>query len=326
MRNIARREFLQLAAGSAALAPAHSWAAPAWPTRPIRALATGGPGSAVDVISRVVFERLSSQLGQPIVVENRVGAGGTIAVAAVAKADPDGYTVLTNSSALTVAPWFHTRLPYDTVRDVAGVAMFGNLPSVLVAAPARGRMTIAAFVAAARAAPGVFNYTSTGVGSATHMSAERFRVSARIEAVHVPVKSGPEALTEVLSGRSDFYLCPIATALPFINDKRLVGLVVTGQARTPELPGVPTTAEAGFPDADYAYWVGMFMPAKTPRDIVSRLHDETMRAMGAADIRARLASLGVVPAPMTPEQLDAQIRDELAQNGALIRSAGIKPD
>jgi tripartite-type tricarboxylate transporter receptor subunit TctC len=322
-----RRQFLHLAA-SAAVLPAVSriaWAQ-AWPAKPIRAIVAGGAGSVVDVVPRVVFEQLSKQLGQPIVVENRTGAGGTIAVAAVAKADPDGYTILAQSSALAVAPWFHPNLSYDTVRDISGIAPIGSVPNVLVTSPLKGAKTIQAFVAAAKARPGSFNYTSTGVGTATHMSAERFRVSAGIEAVHVPVKSGPEALTEILSGRADFYFCPIGTALPFIREGKLSGLVVSGERRTPELPEVPTTSEAGFANADYILWLGLFAPVRTPRGLVDRLHGETVKAMQAASVQEKLAILGVTPMSMTPEQFDAHIKDEIASNGLLVKAAGIKPE
>jgi tripartite-type tricarboxylate transporter receptor subunit TctC len=322
-----RRQFLHLAA-SAAVLPAVSriaWAQ-AWPAKPIRAIVAGGAGSVVDVVPRVVFEQLSKQLGQPIVVENRTGAGGTIAVAAVAKADPDGYTILAQSSALAVAPWFHPNLSYDTVRDISGIAPIGTVPNVLVTSPLKGAKTIQAFVAAAKARPGSFNYTSTGVGTATHMSAERFRVSAGIEAVHVPVKSGPEALTEILSGRADFYFCPIGTALPFIREGKLSGLVVSGERRAPELPEVPTTSEAGFANADYILWLGLFAPVRTPRSLVDRLHGETVKAMQAASVQEKLAILGVTPMSMTPEQFDAHIKDEIASNGLLVKAAGIKPE
>ncbi len=322
-----RRQFLHLAASAAAL-PAVSriaWAQ-AWPAKPIRAIVAGGAGSVVDVVPRVVLEQLSKQLGQPIVVENRTGAGGTIAVAAVAKADPDGYTILAQSSALAVAPWFHPNLSYDTVRDISGIAPIGTVPNVLVTSPLKGAKTIQAFVAAAKARPGSFNYTSTGVGTATHMSAERFRVSAGIEAVHVPVKSGPEALTEILSGRADFYFCPIGTALPFIREGKLSGLVVSGERRAPELPEVPTTSEAGFANADYILWLGLFAPVRTPRSLVDRLHGETVKAMQAASVQEKLAILGVTPMSMTPEQFDAHIKDEIASNGLLVKAAGIKPE
>jgi len=322
-----RRQFLHLAA-SAAVLPAVSriaWAQ-AWPAKPIRAIVAGGAGSVVDVVPRIVFEQLSKQLGQPIVVENRTGAGGTIAVAAVAKADPDGYTILAQSSALAVAPWFHPNLSYDTVRDISGIAPIGTVPNVLVTSPLKGAKTIQAFVAAAKARPGSFNYTSTGVGTATHMSAERFRVSAGIEAVHVPVKSGPEALTEILSGRADFYFCPIGTALPFIREGKLSGLVVSGERRAPELPEVPTTSEAGFANADYILWLGLFAPVRTPRSLIDRLHGETVKAMQAASVQEKLAILGVTPMSMTPEQFDAHIKDEIASNGLLVKAAGIKPE
>ncbi len=263
-----RRQFLHLAAGAAAL-PAVSRMARAqtYPTRPIRGIVASGPGSAVDVIPRLVFDQLSSQLGQPIVVENRVGAGGTIAMATVAKSEPDGYTILATASALTVAPSIYKSLPYDTVRDLSSIVALGSVPNVLVTSPAKGRATIQAFIAAAKEKPGTFNYVSAGVGTATQMSAELFRIRAGIEAVHVPMKSGPEAMTEVLSGRADFYLCPLNTALPFVREGKLLALVVSGSKRAPELPDVPTTSEAGLRDADYLFWVGLFALSRTPRKL-----------------------------------------------------------
>jgi tripartite-type tricarboxylate transporter receptor subunit TctC len=325
--SLRRRQFLHLAAGTAMLpATAGIAAVELWPARSIRALVTAGPGSAVDVVPRVVFDQLAIQLGQPIVVESRGGAGGTIAVTMVARAPPDGYTILAASSALTVAPWLHPSLPYDTSRDLAAIAALGSIPNVLVTSPLNGSKTIAQFIAAARAKPGSFNYTSTGVGTATHMSAERFRVSAGIEAVHVPTKSGPEALTEVLSGRADFYLCPLATALPFIRDGKVLGLAVSGGKRLPELPDVPTTSEAGLADADYTFWLGLFAPAKTTRDIVRRLHDETVEAMRSPNVAEKLATLGVAPMPMAPEQFDALVKDEIASNALLVKAAGIRAD
>jgi tripartite-type tricarboxylate transporter receptor subunit TctC len=322
-----RRQFLRLGAGAAAPPAAVRFAAAeAWPARSIRAFVTAGPGSAVDVVPRIVFDQLAARLGQPIVVENRGGAGGTIAVTMVVRAPPDGYTMLAASSALTVAPWLHPSLPYDTSRDLAAIASLGSIPNVLVTSPMNGSKTIAQFIAAAREKPGSFNYTSTGVGTATHMSAERFRVSAGIAAVHVPTKSGPEALTEVLSGRADFYLCPLATALPFIRDGKVLGLAVSGAKRLPELPDVPTTAEAGLVDADYTFWLGLFAPRRTARHIVQRLHDETVEAMRSPGVAEKLATLGVAPMPMTPEQFDTLLEDEIASNALLVKAAGIKAD
>jgi tripartite-type tricarboxylate transporter receptor subunit TctC len=322
-----RRQFLNVAAAAVAL-PAVSRIvhAQAWPSKAIRVIVPTGPGSVSDVIPRVVFEQLSIGLGQPIIVENRPGAGGTIGTNAVAKAQPDGYTLLANSSAHTVLPWVYPNLPYDAARDLAAIIPLGSVPTVLVTSPAKGFRMIGDFVAAARAKPGSFNYTSTGTGTATHLTAERFRASAGIAAVHIPVKSGPEALTEVMSGRAESYFCPIGTALPFIREGKLRALVISAPHRAAELPEVPTTAEAGFADADYILWNGLFAPAKTPRSIVDRLHDEAAKAMQTASVRDKLAILGVVPMPMTPEQFDARIRDEIAANAVLVRAAGIRPE
>ncbi len=322
-----RRQFLHLAAGAAALPTATRFAcAQAWPTRPIRAIVPSGAGSAVDVVPRLVFDQLSSQLGQPIVVENRAGAGTTTGTAAVAKAEPDGYTILATASALTIAPSVYKNLPYDTVRDLASVVALGSVPNVLVPSPAKALTTIQAFVAAAKAKPGSFNYASAGVGSATHMSAELFRIRAGIEAVHIPLKSGPEAMTEILSGRADFYLCPLNTALSFIRERKLLGLVVSGLKRAPELPDVPTTSEAGFRDADYTFWIGLFAPSRTPRTIINKLHSETLKAMETASVLSKLSAVSVTPMTITPEQFDAHIKQEIAANAVLVKAAGIQPE
>jgi tripartite-type tricarboxylate transporter receptor subunit TctC len=322
-----RRQFLHLAAIAAALPAVSRLAfAQAWPTRPIKAIVPSGAGSAVDVIPRLVFDQLSSQLGQPIVVENRPGAGTTIGTAAVAKAEPDGYTILATTSALTVAPSVYKSLPYDTVRDFASVVALGSVPNVLVTSPTKGLRTIQAFVAAAKAKPGSFNYVSAGVGTATQMSAELFRIRAGIEAVHIPLKSGPEAMTEILSGRADFYLCPLNTALAFIREGKLLGLVVSGLNRAPELPEVPTTSEAGFRDADYTFWVGLFAPSRTPRTIINKLHGETLKALETASVREKLAAVSVIPMRMTPEQLDVRIKEEIASDALLVKAAGIQPE
>jgi tripartite-type tricarboxylate transporter receptor subunit TctC len=324
---IFRRQFLSIA-GSVATLPAVSRivGAQAWPFRPIRVIVATGAGSAADVVPRIIFDALSVQLGQPIVVENRPAAGCTIGTNAVAKAEPDGHTLLAISSAYTVLPSVFPKLPYDAARDLATIIPLGNIPTVLVTSPAKGFTTVGEFVAAAKAKPGSFNYTSTGSGNATHLNAERFRVSAGITAVHIPVKSGPEALTEVMSGRADFYFCPIGTALPFIRDGKLLGLVVSARSRVPELPDVPTTTEAGFVDADYTLWIGLFAPARTPHSIINRLHDETARAMQLPIVRDKLAALGVVAMPMTPEQFESHVRDEIVSNAALVRAAGIRQE
>jgi tripartite-type tricarboxylate transporter receptor subunit TctC len=308
------------------VAPTSSLIAADYPNHAIRTIVQAGAGSAVDVIPRVVLDQLSAQLGQAIVVENRPGAGGIIATAAVVKSEADGYTLLATSSAHTVTPWIYSALPYDPVRDLTAIVAIGSLPTVLVTSPAKGLRTIQDFISAARAKPGSLNYTSTGVGSATHFSAERFRVSAGIDAVHVPTKGGPEALAEVISGRADFYFCPIATALPFIRDGKLLALVLNGTTRAAELPDVPTTEEAGLKDADYIFWIALFAPAKTPRAIVERLHDEATKAMETPSVRTKLAAFGVASMPMSASEFDAYVKAEIDKNRGLVRAAGIGSD
>jgi tripartite-type tricarboxylate transporter receptor subunit TctC len=205
-----------------------------WPARPIRVVIPFGAGSATDLVPRIVFDQLAPRLGQPIVIENRAGAGGTLGTAAVAKAEPDGYTLLAHSNAFSISPSVYANLPYDPVSDFAPVIPFGSLPVVLVIAPSKGFKTIQDMVAAAKAKPGSFNFASVGVGSGSHLAVERLKLGAGFDAVHVPFRGGPEALTEVIAGRVDFYFCPINTALPFIRDGKLLALVTNGHSRAGE--------------------------------------------------------------------------------------------
>src|SRR5882672_1614870 len=292
-----------------------------WPVKPVHIVVSLTPGSATDILARTVSERLSTQLGQPVIVENRPGASTTIAAAAVAKAEPDGYTILATSSAHTVAPFLYSSLAYDTVRDLAGVTPVANLPTVLVVPPSRGFRSLRDLVAAAQAKPGSINFGSAA--ASTQLNAERFRRSARIEAVHIPYKGAPEALTEVVAGRIDFYFSPIAPALPLLRDGKLVALAVGSSKRASLLPDLPTTLEAGFPDSDYNLWVGLLVPAKTPRELIDRLHRSTAAALQVPEVRERMARLGAEPMTMTPEQFDALIREELRINPVLVKAAGI---
>ncbi len=228
------------------------------------------PGSGTDIIARTVTERLSPQLGQAIIIENRPGAGGTIGAALVAKSDPDGYTLFVHSSSYTVTPSTYKDLPYDTLRDLTGVIPLALLPNVLVMAPSKGIRSVKELVAAAKAKPGSLNSASVGIGSATHLNAERFRLGAGIETVNIPFKGSPEALTEIVTGRVDFYFCPVNAILPLLKDGKLVALAVGSTKRSLALPDLPTTLEAGVPNSDYNFWVGMFAPAKTPREVVNR--------------------------------------------------------
>jgi tripartite-type tricarboxylate transporter receptor subunit TctC len=297
-----------------------------WPTRPIRAVVPFTAGSTTDIVPRIVFDQLSVELGQTIIVENRGGAGGTIGAAAVAKSDPDGYTILANSSAHVISPSIYPNLPFDTARDFAAVIPFGISPNVLVVSPASGFKTVQAFVAAAKAKPGSINFSSAGVGTATHMSAERFRFAAGFEATHVPFRGGPEAMTEVMGGRIDFYFGPIGTVLSAVQEGKVVALAVNGPKRSSALPNVPTLQEAGFQDADYPIWYGVFAPAKTPRDIVDKLHAATAKALQTPRVVEKLATIGVDPMPMSPKDFDALVEKEIGVNASLVKAAGIKPN
>ncbi|HJY75109.1 MAG TPA: tripartite tricarboxylate transporter substrate binding protein [Burkholderiales bacterium] len=302
---------------------AAAWAQ-AWPTKPVRVIVPFTPGSATDIMARTVSEKLSSQLGQTFVVENRPGAGGTIGVAQAAKAEPDGYTVLVHSSSYTVTPSTYKNLPYDTLRDLVGVAPLGLLPNVLVISPAKGIRSVKELIEAAKARPGSLNVATIGVGSATHLNAERFRMGAGIDVVSVPFRGTPEALTEVMTGRVDYYFCPVNAALPLLQDGRLLSLAVGSTKRSLALPDLPTTLELGVADSDYNFWVGMFVPAKTPPEIVNRLHQDTVNALQAPDVREKLTRLGVEPMDYSPEEFNAYLRKEIADNAILVKAAGIK--
>ncbi len=297
-----------------------------WPTRQtIRLISPFPPGSAVDAVARPVFDNVSRQIGQTIVYESRPGAGGTLGMAAVAKAEPDGYTLLVNSSVHTITPSTYTKLPYDTVRDFAAIIPLAQYPNVLVVPTSRFK-TIQELVAAAKAKPGSITYGSGGVGAATHLNAERFRLSAGFEAVHVPFKGAPEALREILGDRIDFYFAPILSAVPLIESHQVNGLAVSSLTRSEVLPDLPTTLEAGYPESDYVFWVGLFAPAATPRAIIDRLHDATAAALADKTVSENLKKLGAAPMPMTPTAFDAYVKTEIATIAKVVKAAGIQPN
>jgi tripartite-type tricarboxylate transporter receptor subunit TctC len=311
-------------AGVALLAGAAAAGAEDWPTRTVQVISPFGAGSASDTIARVVLDQVSRQVGQPFVIENRPGAGGTIGTATVAKADPNGYTLLLHASSMSAQVVLHKSLPYDPVRDFAPVVLFGVQPSVLVSAPSKGFTTVADLVAAAKARPGALNFASAGIGSASHMAAERLRLAAAIDVQHIPFR-GAEGLSEVLAGRIDFYYLPMAAAVAVLADGKVTVLAVSTAKRAATLPDVPTIAEAGYPDAEYLFWGGLSAPAKTPRAIIDKLHDETEKALGLPAMQASLAKLGVQPEPMSVEQFDKFFRDDLAATVKLARDAHIMP-
>ena len=295
-----------------------------YPDKPIRVIVPFTAGSGTDIVARTVGEFMSRGLKQPIVIENRPGAGGTLGAAQVAKSPPDGHTLLVHSPGHVANPAIYPSLPYDTLRDFAGVTTLASLPNVLVVSPAKGYKSVQDLVERARAQPGVLNYATAGHGSATHMNTEIFRLSAKFEATHVPFKGTPEAMTETATGRIDFFFAPLSSALPLIKDNRLQPLAVGTLQRSPLLPNVPTTTEAGFAQSDYVFWVALLAPAGTPRPIVERLNAEALKALASAEVREKLTVLGAEPMPMAPGALDDFLRGETQRMGEVVRKAGIK--
>jgi len=295
-----------------------------WPSRLIKATIPFGAGSAADVVPRFVFDRLAAELGQPIVIENRVGAGGTLGTAVVAKADPDGYSIIAHSSALTIAPAIFPNLTYDATKDLASVLMIGSSANVMIVPNARPWKTVQDFIAGAKAKPGSISFGSVGIGSAVHISSEKFRLAAGVEATHVPYRGGSEVIADILGARIDFYFCPLATALPLIREGQVRALLVSTPNRVPDLPEVPTPLEAGLKDADSAIWFGVFMPSKTPRDIVEKFHAAGVKVLTEPAMQDSLKKLGVEALRMTPSEMDDLVRRETAANMELIKAAGIK--
>jgi len=318
----ARLILLATASSLVSLAGVESGLAQAWPTRAITAIVPFGAGSASDVMPRVTLDQVSNQVGRPIVVENRPGAGGSIGANVVAKAAPDGYTMLA-SGALATAHALYPKLPYNTLLDFVPVVSLGQQPLVLVSAPSKGLKTLDDLIAAAKARPGSFNFASAGIGSASHFAAERLRITAGFEAQHIPFRGATEALAETVAGRVDFFFLPIAPALSLIKDGKLDALAISAMKRATALPQVPTTAEAGLQNSAYDFWVGIFLPAQTPRDIVVRLHQETNKALQVPSVQERLAVLGVEPMPMSLEGLDKYFRDDVEANVRPVKAANI---
>jgi tripartite-type tricarboxylate transporter receptor subunit TctC len=294
-----------------------------WPTRAIRVISPFPAGSASDTVGRVVLDQVSQLIGQAVVIEARAGAGGTIGFATVAKADPDGYTLVTSSSSMATESVLHRTLPYDPLRDFVPVVLFGTQPNVLVVSAQRGFKTVADLVAAAKAKPGTVTFASAGIGSSSHMAAERLRLAAKIDVRHIPFREG--GMTEVMAGRIDFYYIPLAAAAAALANKDLLVLAVSSPQRIPLLPDVPSVAEAGYPDAEFRFWSGLSAPARTPRAIVDKLHDVTEQALAVPALREKLAKLGVSPQPMSVDDFGKFFRDDLAATVQLAKDAHIEP-
>src|SRR6201991_3342762 len=318
-------KFLRVATFTASLLSAVAAHADDWPTHLIKATIPLGAGSATDVVPRLVFDRLAAELGQPIVIENRAGAGGTLGTAQVAKSAPDGYSILAHSSALTIAPAIFANLTFDATKDLAPVLMIGESANVMIVPASRPWKTVQDFIADAKAKPGTISFGSVGIGSAVHISAEKFLLAAGIKATHVPYRGGSEVITDILGGRIDLYFCPLATDLPLIKEGRVKALVVSTNKRAPDLPDVPTPAEVGLKDADSLIWFGVFVPAKTPREIVERLYAAGNKVLSDPAMQGSLKKLGVEPMALNPKEMDELVVREIAANLELIKAAGIKP-
>ncbi len=295
-----------------------------YPDKPIHIIVPFTAGSATDVVARVLAQAMSKNIGQVVVVENKTGAGGTIGATQVAKSAPDGYTLLANSSAHTVNPSIYPNLSYDTAKDFIAVSLLAQQPNIMVASPSKGWKTAADYAKAAKGEPGKFTYASAGVGSGTHMNAEKFKLSAGIDTVHVPYRGTPEALADTMNGRTDVFFGPVIATLPMVRDGRVVALAAGSEKRSSVLPDVPTTEEQGFKGSAYDFWSGLFAPAGTPPAVIARLNAEVRKALESPEVKERLSALGTDIAPTTPADFDKKVARELVENAELVKRAGIK--
>ena len=293
----------------------------AYPNKPIKFIVPFTAGSSSDIIGRAFADAMGRSMGQNIIVENRGGAGGTIGAAQVARSDPDGYTILVNSSAHTVNPAIYPNLPFDTLKDFVNIAGLAAVPNVLIAPPGKYK-NLADFIAQVKAKPAnSLNYASAGIGSATHLNAEKFMMMAGLDLQHIPFKGTPEAVTEVAAGRLEFYFAPINAAIGLIKDGKIAALGISTARRSPLLPEVPTTNEAGAPNSDYALWVGMYAPGKTPAEVVARLHAEAMKAANSPELKDRLIKMGADAMPGTLAEFDAFVRKDIEVSGQIAKRA-----
>lgn len=295
-----------------------------YPARPIRVVIGFTPGGQPDIVARMIAPKLGEALGQQIVIDNRPGAGGTLGTKIVVDAAPDGHTLLTSSSSHAIAPVIYAKLAYDPVRDLAGITTKYTAAYVLVTAPSLNVKSVQELAALAKASPGRINYSSAGAGSGTHFAAEVFKQATHIDAVHIPYKGIPEALTDVVAGRVQFTVAPLGSALGMVREGRLRGIAVTGPKRVAVYPAVPTVAESGYPGFQWTAWGAMFAPAKTRRAIIDKLNRDVVRQLNDTDTRQRMTALGIEAAPITPAQTDTFVASQIALVKQLAQKAGIQ--
>jgi len=313
------------AAGCAALLLAGAAFAQGYPTKPVRLIIAFTPGSSTDIVGRAVAAKLQEFWGQPVVAENRVGAGGSIGSAVAVQSPPDGYTLLANSSAHVANPGIYAKLPYDTLKDFSNIAPLAGGPNVLIVGAESGMKTLADFIAAAKARPGQLNFSSAGIGSGTHFNLEKLKLMAGIDVTHVPYKGTPEAIADTIAGRVCCYFAPINAALPHIKGGRAVALAVSSAKRSSLLPEVPTIAESGVPKFDYTLWIGLWGPPGMPADVVDKINRDVNRALASPDLGDRLANLGTLPMSMSSAEFTQFIRAEVEETARILQAAGIKP-
>ena len=297
-----------------------------YPSRPIHILIGFTPGGGPDITARYIAQRLGDAWKQQVIVDNRPGAGGTIAAGMVARAAPDGYTLLSVSSAHAVAAAIYPKLPYDTFKHLAGITETASSSYVLVVSPSLGIRSVGELIARAKAKPGQLNFSSAGVGSGTHFAAEMFKAMARIDVVHVPFKGIPESLTETMTGRVQFFMAPMANGVNLVREGKLTGLAVSSGRRDPLLPDLPTIAEAGVAGYESILWFGLLTSSGVPRPIVSKLNGEIVRILSDAETQKRFGPIGMTPRPTTPEGFDALIRDDAAVFARIARDSNIKAE
>jgi len=309
----------------AAVSIAASAFAQSYPTKAVRVIIPFTAGSAIDIVGRSVSQKLSEIWGQPVVAENRTGAGGTVGAGVVAKSQADGYTLLVNGSNHVANPALYSVLPYDTLKDFVEIAPLANTGQVLVVAPSAGVKSVSELIAAAKATPGQLTFASPGTGSGVHFTGEKFRLAAGIDVLHVPYKGGPEAMTDVMMGRVTYWIPPIGIALPLIQERKLLALGVSTRQRSALLPDVPPIAEAGVPGFEDSIWFGMFARIGTPSDIVNKLATDISRTLAAPDLRDQFRKFAAEPMNMTPTEFARFVRSEIEAAARIAKAAGIKP-
>ncbi len=296
-----------------------------YPARAIRLVVPSSPGGGTDITGRIMAHKLSEQLGQQVVVDNRAGAGTIIGNDIAAKSPPDGYTLLMGLSTLAINPSMYTKLPYDALRDFAPISQVVSSPNILTLHPSVPAKTVKEFIALAKAKPGSITFGSAGLGTSPHLSGELLKTLAKIDIVHVPYKGSGQSIISLLAGEIGANFPSVPTAIPYIKAGKLRGLGVTTAKRTLALPDVPSIAEAGLPGYEATQWFGVLAPSGTPRAIIDRLHQEIVRALRAPDVRDRLIADGTEPVGSTPEEFASYIKSETEKWARVIKAAGIKP-